>query len=139
MQWNKLVPEFSVSNIEKSLAFYINLLNFEIVFQRPENKFAYLAYQGSQIMVEQYNGNWQTGEFEYPLGRGINFSIESDEVEQIVKRLQASNYPIMLMPEESWYRENNTLHGEIHFLVQDPDGYLLRFAQYSGEREVENV
>ena len=137
MEWNKLVPELAVTNFDKSLAFYTDTLGFEIVFQRPENKFAYLAYQGSQMMIEQANGNWKTAEFEYPLGRGVNFSIETNELDQLIQRLITVEYPIMLMPEESWYRENDVLHGENHILVQDPDGYLLRFAEYIGIKPVE--
>ena len=38
--------------------------------------------------------------------------------------------------EENWYRQDNKLLGNKEFLVQDPDGYLLRFSEDLGEKEV---
>lgn len=32
-----LVPEFAVSNIKKSLEFYVDILGFKIKYQRPES------------------------------------------------------------------------------------------------------
>ncbi|MEY3533635.1 MAG: hypothetical protein RI979_1659, partial [Pseudomonadota bacterium] len=29
-----------------------------------------------------------------------------------------------------WYRDGDLEHGQTQFLVQDPDGYLLRFMQH---------
>ncbi|MCW7553748.1 hypothetical protein NX722_14130 [Endozoicomonas gorgoniicola] len=37
--------------------------------------------------------------------------------------------------EESWYEVGSILSGQKEFLIQDPDGYLLRFTQYLGEKE----
>jgi len=34
---------------------------------------------------------------------------------------------------ESWYDTGGVLSGQKEILVQDPDGYLLRFTQYLGE------
>jgi hypothetical protein len=38
-------------------------------------------------------------------------------------------------PWEKWYRAGDRELGQRQFLVQDPDGYLLRFCQDLGERE----
>jgi len=38
----------------------------------------------------------------------------------------------MVEPHERWYRRDNTAVGQRQFLVMDPDGYLLRFAQSLG-------
>lgn len=38
--------------------------------------------------------------------------------------------------EEKWYRQNDKLLGEKNFLVMDPDGYLLRFIEDLGEKEI---
>lgn len=50
---------------------------------------------------------------EYPLGRGVNFQIIVEFREPFV----------------SEYITGDTIIKEIEFLVQDPDGYLLRFSQ----------
>jgi hypothetical protein len=38
--------------------------------------------------------------------------------------------------EEKWYRANDTQLGNRQFIVQDPDGYLLRFFQDLGTRKI---
>jgi hypothetical protein len=38
--------------------------------------------------------------------------------------------------EDHWYRQGSVLLGCREFLVQDPDGYLLRFSQDIGEKRV---
>jgi catechol 2,3-dioxygenase-like lactoylglutathione lyase family enzyme len=134
MQFNRLVPELTVSNLNKSFHFYIETLGFEIEYSRDESKFAFLSFQGSQIMLEERNGNWETGALEYPFGRGMNFQIMVSSIDAILRSLQNAGYPLMKAPWESWYRKGNQLVGQREFLVQDPDGYLLRFAESLGIR-----
>jgi hypothetical protein len=35
---------------------------------------------------------------------------------------------------ESWYDIGEKLSGEKEFVIQDPDGYLLRFTQHLGDK-----
>lgn len=136
MKFNKLIPELSVSNLDKSIHFYTKILGFKIEYKRVESKFAFLSFQGSQIMIQENNENWNTGKLEYPFGRGINFSIDVDDVDRIVKKLEDHKYPIKIMPKENWYRKGNSLLGVKEMLVLDPDGYLLRFSQDIGTKHV---
>jgi hypothetical protein len=129
MQLNHLIPELSVSSLKKSLHFYVETIGFKIEYSREESKFAFLSFQGSQIMIEERNGNWETGTLEYPFGRGINFQICVSKIEPIIMSLENVGYPLMKPAWESWYRKNNQTIGQREFLVQDPDGYLLRFAE----------
>ena len=131
MEFNKLVPELSVSDIECSKEFYLGVLNFKLEYERPEDKFAYLSYQGAQLMIEQINDNWNVGKLEYPFGRGINLQIETDEIENISSRLKKRNYEIYKDIFKSSYEANGVVYDEYELLVQDPDGYLLRFQQTS--------
>lgn len=86
-------------------------------------------------MLEQiHDTGWSTGELEYPLGRGVNFQMELTDISPILERLNAANVVLYREPNESWYDEGNVLSGQREFLVQDPDGYLLRFTQYLGEK-----
>jgi hypothetical protein len=80
---------------------------------------------------------WKTGEFEYPLGRGINFEIEVESIDPILKKLDENVGMLFMDVEEKWYRKNNVEVGNRQFLVQDPDGYLLRFTQDLGERPIQ--
>jgi len=136
MRFNKLIPEISVSNIKRSLDFYTKILGFKVEYQREESKFAFLSFNNAQIMIEEVNDEWSTGKLEHPFGRGVNFQIEVEDVDALIKSLQKHKYPIKMMPKENWYRMNNVLIGNREFLVMDPDGYLLRFAQGLGTKEL---
>ena len=137
MKFNKLIPELNVSNLEKSLDFYTKILGFKIEYQREESKFAFLSFQGSQIMIEETNEHWKTGELEHPYGRGVNFQIAVEDIGPLVESLKKNNHPLKVEPEENWYRKDRALVGNKEFLVMDPDGYLLRFVEDLGEKPVE--
>jgi hypothetical protein len=48
----------------------------------------------------------------------------------------SSAAPLFRALEESWYPvSEREEEGQLEFLVQDPDGYLLRFCQVLGSRE----
>ncbi|WP_235324492.1 VOC family protein [Pedobacter lusitanus] len=66
-----LVPELSVTDIKASLSFWCDLIGFSILYDRPEQGFAYLGLNGTQIMLEQRDitdRTWETGSFELPPG-----------------------------------------------------------------------
>jgi catechol 2,3-dioxygenase-like lactoylglutathione lyase family enzyme len=134
MRFNALVPEFSVSDINRSRAFYVDTLGFKVEYERPEAKFIYLSREGAQLMIEETNGHWATGELEHPYGRGINFQFHADDVNALIKSLESKGIPLFRPVKDSWYRGGDTLYGVKEFLVQDPDGYLLRFAQELGSK-----
>ena len=129
MLFNKLIPELSVSNIKKSTEFYIEVLGFKKEYERQADKFVFLSYFGSQIMLEEINNHWSVGKLERPFGRGINFQIETNEIEEISKRIKANNIEIYKDIFESRYTADSVTYVEKELLVQDPDGYLLRFQQ----------
>ena len=59
-----------------------------------------------------------------------------DNVDKIYSNLKENNYNITFDIEENWYRQDEKLLGNNEFLVQDIDGYLLRFSEDLGEKEV---
>ena len=67
----KVVPELLVTNFNASRRFYVGLLGFAVLYDRPEKKFAYLDLDGAQIMIEETDEPWLTGAMEKPYGRGI--------------------------------------------------------------------
>ncbi len=134
-----LVPELSVSDLDASLAFWCPILGFEIAYQRPENGFAYLERGSLQVMLDRINGNWETGPLEKPLGRGINLQMMVPDVEPMLKSLKQANWPLYRDVSDAWYRSGDTEGGNRQFLVQDPDGYLLRFAMDLGRRPVKHA
>jgi catechol 2,3-dioxygenase-like lactoylglutathione lyase family enzyme len=130
--FNKLIPELSVKNYNRSIDFYVNVLGFDIDYLREKDKFAMISINNAQIMIEEINNHWNTGELNYPFGRGINFQIEVKNVELIVQRLYENNIKLFREIEENWYEVDEKLYGSKEFLVQDLDGYLLRFSEDIG-------
>ena len=129
MKFNALIPELSVKDIERSKWFYLEILGFQLEYERTNDKFVFLSLDGAQIMFEKINGYWNTGLLKYPFGRGINFQIKADDIQPIVERLIQNEISLFREPTVSEYKTNETVIKEIEFLVQDPDGYLLRFSQ----------
>jgi catechol 2,3-dioxygenase-like lactoylglutathione lyase family enzyme len=133
--WNPMVPELSVTDLARSLAFYRGLLGFSVRYRRDDPPFAYLEQQQVQLMLEQVHPEaWQVGELEAPFGRGINLQMELTDIQPLLDRLQRAGITLFRQPTEAWYLVGDMLAGQREFLLQDPDGYLLRFVQYLGER-----
>lgn len=134
--WNPLVPELTVARLEDSLRFYA-AAGFSVRFRRENPPFAYIELGQAQLMLEQETGDgWLVARLERPLGRGVNFQIEVENAEGTCARVQRAGYKLFEELQENWYpTESGVQEGQREFLVQDPDGYLLRFAQPLGSRE----
>ena len=133
----RLVPELYCSDLEQSLSFYVDLLGFTVQFMRPEERFAYLDREGAEIMLEQSTGRtFLTAELERPYGRGVNFQIEVADVQSLYVAARASPWRVSLELEDRWYRRGELEFGNRQFVIQDPDGYLLRFFEDLGSRPV---
>lgn len=68
------------------------------------------------------------------MGLGVNFQVELSDLEPLVKRLQTHKVSLFREMKETWYDIGEKLSGERELLLQDPDGYLLRFTQHLGEK-----
>lgn len=137
MYFNKTIPELTVTNLDNSLKFY-DVCGFKIEYERVEDKFAFISSGEIQFMLQEYvqGEKWEIGKLDYPFGRGINFQLEVMNVEVIYNNLKKAGYEITFDMEENWYRENEKLLGCKEFLVTDPDGYLLRFQEDLGSKEI---
>lgn len=124
--FNKLIPELSVSNIENSKQFYLSL-GFSILYARVEDKFCFLELDGCQLMIEEINDNWNTGKLEYPYGRGMNISMEVKDIDSIYYKVKEKAYPIFQDMQVDKYQVDDKVYFDKEFLIQDVDGYLLRF------------
>lgn len=133
-----LVPELSVTDYEASRHFWCDLIGFSLRYERPEEGFGYLVLGNAHLMLDQINRGrtWATGALEPPLGRGINFEVQVENLDTALQRIMSAGWPIFVEPEEEWYRAGDIEIGVRQFLVQDPDGYLLRLQQEIGERPV---
>ena len=138
-----VVPELAVTDWQASKRFYCDRLDFECVYERPEEGFCYLRrqepdllpevrhYHKVELMLDQIglgrtfdNG---TGPWQHPLGRGMNLQIRILNLLPLHLKLTGAKIPLFLDLEEKWYRTGNGETGVLQFVVADPDGYLLRF------------
>lgn len=142
MSYNKLKIELDVTNLEKSLEFYVDLAKFEIEYTREENKFVSLVQDDIHFMLQEVGNeimNWKTGKLEYPFGRGVNFTLKPENIDEIYSNLINTEYALFKDIGEHWFKmDNGKESGLREFLVQDPDGYLLRFAKSLGDRDQES-
>ncbi len=134
-----LVPEFAVSDWQRSKAFY-QRLGFALSYERPEEGFAYLTLGAAHLMIDQIGAgrSFDDGHLPdaYPFGRGLNVQIEVDSIAPLLAALEEEAHPLYLAPETRWYRRGDVELGNRQFVVADPDGYLLRFFENLGERPV---
>lgn len=126
MKFNSLIPELSVINIEVSKKFYMEL-GFKVMYERKKDKFCFLQLEENQIMIEQINNNWNTGILEYPFGRGINISMTIKDIDEYYNMIKEKNIKLFEKIKISKYKVDNVFYEDKEFLIQDPDGYLLRF------------
>lgn len=126
MKFNSLIPELSVTNILTSTKFYV-LLGFNVKYERKENKFVFLEYENNQIMIEEVNNNWSVGKLSYPFGNGINLSMEVSDIDALYQKVKKLDIPIFRELKVSEYKVDDEVYQDKEFLIQDPDGYLLRF------------
>lgn len=130
MKFNSMVPELTVKNIDITREFYIDILGFKLEYERVEDKFIFLSYGESQFMFEEFHQDgWNLEGLSYPFGNGVNFSIETDDIEslyKVVKNLEIKLYRELKIVN---YRVGGIEVSDKEFLIQDPDGYLLRFVQ----------
>lgn len=131
-----LIPELGCSDFKTSLTFYIDVMGFNIVYQRAEEGFAMLERQGAHLMIDEIGigRSWGSGAMEKPYGRGINIQMKTTAADELYARVRDFGALIFLPMEEQWYRRDGELLGNRQFIVQDPDGYLLRFYQDLGTK-----
>lgn len=141
-----LVPELYVTDLRRSLHVYCEVLGFRIEYERPERGFAALSLGGGYLMLEQTpslssasdeafeGGEWRVAELAWPFGRGVNFEFAVADLGAVRARIVRHGYPLRLDIHERWYRVGEEEAGVRQLLVQDPDGYLLRFQEALGMR-----
>lgn len=132
-----LVPELLVSDLQKSIEFWCDLCGFEILYQREQERFAYIARGNAHVMLEEVGAgrNWITGTLTPPLGRGINFQVSVTSLSPILEALDRAGHALFMERERTWYRVGDAEDtGVEQFLVADPDGYLIRFQASLGRR-----
>ena len=130
---SKIIPEILCSDLSVTREFYLKVLGFAVLYERAAETFIYLSLDGADLMVEQVDGpgrRWVTGKLEKPFGRGLNLQIAIEDVAGLYARVSREASGCIYVPlEERNYQCGDESILTTQFVVQDPDGYLLRFAR----------
>jgi uncharacterized glyoxalase superfamily protein PhnB len=124
--FKKLTPNLLVANVERSLAFYVDVLGFARGMSVPEES-PYVFASVVSGTVEIFLNDAATGIKEYPMfgGRPLGATgtlyIEVDGVDALHDRLKAT-VPIVMPLATQFY-------GMREFAFEDPDGYVITFAE----------
>jgi catechol 2,3-dioxygenase-like lactoylglutathione lyase family enzyme len=129
--FNALVPELAVRDCGKSLRFYRDLLGFAVVYERPEEGFAFLQLGAAQLMLDQIGAGRTFGNIAAAtlLGEGLNLQITVTTLDPMLAALAMADISLLLPLELRSYRRGESALLQRQFVVADPDGYLLRFCE----------
>lgn len=133
---SRLLPELICSDLPSSLVFY-HLLGFAVECERPLERFVYLTRGDAHLMLEQpfaQDRLYPQADLVQPYGRGINLTLDVDDVEGLCTVITAAGHRLHLPLEERWYDRFDDAVGVRQFAVQDPDGYLFRVSQNLGTK-----
>ncbi len=125
-----LIPELYVRDLDRSLNFYCELLGFQVQYERPDERFAYVAREGAELMLEEPVGRvWLSAPLVYPFGVGANFQIQVSDAEHLHTGCLQNGIVVLCALEVKRYKRGETFINVRQFVIQDPDGYLLRFSE----------
>lgn len=122
----KLTPNLIVSSVERSLAFYCDVLGFTRTATVPdESPFAFAMVQSGSVEIF-FNAREAAIE-EYPalaklpIGGTLTLYMEVSDVAQLHDELKA-RVKVTMPLEKKFY-------GVTEFAFEDPDGYVITFAE----------
>ena len=127
-QLNKLTPNLVVSDVGRSIAFYRDRLGFEVETTVPDAEpYVFAIVRSGPVQIFLNAPEPATEEFPSlkgrPLGGTFTMYIEVIGIERTYEEMKAQ-IPIAVPLETKWY-------GVAEFLVADPDGYLITFAEHN--------
>ncbi|HVA42658.1 MAG TPA: methyltransferase domain-containing protein [Acidimicrobiales bacterium] len=131
----RLVPKLDVSDLVASLRFYVGLVGFRVLFERTDERFAFLDLEGAHLMLQEAAGpgrRFRTAELERPYGRGINLQIQAGDVDLLDRRMRAAGVEVVVPLEDRSYVAGDEVIRLRQFVVADPDGCLQRLREPLG-------
>ena len=124
--FKKLTPNLLVSNVERSLAFYVDTLGFERGMTVPDTSpFVFAAVTSEP--VEIFLNDAATAVKEYPafagkpIGATGTLYIEVEGVDALHDRIKSTVKVVMPIATQ--------FYGMREFAIEDPDGYVLTFGE----------
>ena len=123
-----LEPTIKCSDIKRSLAFYVDVLDFAVE-QAPDpdpesfmSRYAYLQRDGDGMHLSSHAGDGVFGNLVYVRVDNVD-ALYTHFVERGSQTTDADDYPALTIPltDQTW--------GMREFSVRDPDGNKLTFGQ----------
>jgi uncharacterized glyoxalase superfamily protein PhnB len=122
----RLTPNLIVSNVERSLAFYCDVLGFTRTHAVPDAPpFVFAGVQSGPVEIFLNAPEPATEEYPAlagkPLGGTLTLFTEVVGIEKVYDQLK-SKVTVTMPLEKKWY-------GVTEFAFEDPDGYVITFAE----------
>jgi predicted enzyme related to lactoylglutathione lyase len=108
-----------VNNLEESVAFYRDLLGFEITKHSPESEPPLATVQAGNLKISLA----QHLETMLKRGRGVSFFVGVSDVDDYYNQLRAKGVEVYPPADEGW--------GGRFITLQDPDKYRLFFVTWA--------
>ncbi len=133
-QFNKITPNLVVASVERSLAFYIDLLGFTrgmTVPEQPPFVFASVTSGTVEIFfndtkpVLDEHPDW-AARLHASAGNSMFVEVGDGAIDALYDRIAAKVKVVMALKTQ-WY-------GMREFAIEDPDGFVITFAQRVAER-----
>jgi lactoylglutathione lyase len=129
--FKKLTPNLLVASVERSLAFYVDTLGFSRGMTVPDQSpFAFASVTGGG--VEVFFNDAVSAVKEYPgfagkpIGATGTLFIEVEGVDALHDRIKAGVKIVMPIVTQ--------FYGMREFAIEDPDGYVITFAERTSQR-----
>lgn len=121
----KLVPTLIVDDMAKTIGFYRDVLEFELVEAQParEPQWARLRCGGAEIMLQTRQSLLQEYPFyrDWPLGGTFDLYIEMERIDEYYERIRERIAP--------YFELANEPYGMREFTIRDCNGVVLAFGQ----------
>ena len=126
----ELVPNMMVPSVDDAIRYYRDTLGFELAMANPSeapHEWAMLSHGGVSVMLQSRDSLVA----ELPAfadrapGAGCTFFITMQGVEDYHRRVKDSAH-VLVEP-------HKTPYGATEFVVEDPNGYVLYFAEFPEE------
>jgi catechol 2,3-dioxygenase-like lactoylglutathione lyase family enzyme len=125
-QLNKLTPNLVVADVERSLAFYRDVLGFSVAATVPDvSPYVFAVVHSGAVEIFLNASGPAVAEYpafkDRPIGGTLTLFIEVAGVRDAHAALK-DRVKIVMPLEKKWY-------GSTEFAFTDPDGYVITFAE----------
>jgi len=122
----KLTPNLVVANVERSIAFYRDLLGFTVAQTVPDaSPFVFASVQSGPVEIFFNAPEPALAEYpafkDRPIGGTLTLFIEVERVAEAYASLK-DRVKVVMPFEKKWY-------GVTEFAFTDPDGYVITYAE----------